>query len=150
MYPRTSAGRYDQHLLWIAHVEGVLQAQIPRMWRLDFTAGLIIVSLLLQSGDLSVGKHDAFSGDLFLKRLQAFTEVFQVVSLPDRAHAAAGDKYASFTQLITGSVLPMCREVNGIFNNRAFSGFIGTVLQVGNPAILINQRINAAFFSQIE
>lgn len=43
----------------------------------------------------------------------------------------------------------MGRLLNGILNNRSFSGFVGAVLQVGNPAVLVNQRINAAFFSQL-
>lgn len=96
------------------------------MCRLNFTAGLVVVSLLLQCCDLSVGKHDAFSGDLCLKRLQAFTEVLQVVPLPDRAHDAAGDKYAFFTQLITGPVLSMSGELNGVLNKLDISaGFAG-------------------------
>ncbi len=37
---------------------------------------------------------------------------------------------------------------NGIFNNRAFSGFVGAFLQVGNPAVLVNQCIDATFSSQ--
>lgn len=63
------------HTFQIAHVEGVLRPQIPRMYRLGFTTGIVIVRLLLQRCDLSLSKHDAFSGDLFLKRLQAFTEI---------------------------------------------------------------------------
>lgn len=96
----------------IAHVEGVLRAQIHRMCRLAFTAEFVIVRLLLQSCDLSAGKHDAFSGNLFLKRLQPFTEVLQVVPLPDGANPAVGDKHAFFTQLITGPVLPMGRDAH--------------------------------------
>ncbi|MDQ0431054.1 hypothetical protein ABIC12_002967 [Pantoea agglomerans] len=71
------------------------------------------------------------------------------MSLPDRAHAATVDKHAFFTQLITGPVLTVGRELNGVLNNRRFSGFIGPTLQVGHPTILINQRVNAAFFSQL-
>lgn len=71
--------------------------------------------------------------DCFHKRLQAFTEVFQVVSLPDEAHAAAGDKHAFFTQFIAAPVLTMSRELNGVLNNRTFSGLIGT-----RPSDLIN------------
>ncbi|EOS95388.1 hypothetical protein ETR_08551 [Erwinia tracheiphila PSU-1] len=68
------------------------------------------------------------------------------MSLPYGAHAAAGGKHAFFTQLMTGPVLPGGRELNGVLNNRAFSGFVGAVRQVGNPAVLVNQRVNAAFF----
>jgi hypothetical protein len=137
------------HAFQIANVEGVLRAQITRVSRFDFTAGFVIVRLFLQHNDLSIGKHNAFSGDLFLKRLQPLTEALQVMSLPDRAHAATVDKHAFFTQLITGPVLTVGRELNGVLNNRRFSGFIGPTLQVGHPTILINQRVNAAFFSQL-
>lgn len=64
------------------------------MCRLDFTADLVIVRFLLQSRDLSIGQYDAFSGDFLLKCLQPLTEVLQIVSLPYRAHAVAGDKDA--------------------------------------------------------
>ena len=137
------------HAFQIAHVEGVLRPQITRVSRFDFTAGFVIVRFLLQRNDLSLGKHNAFSGDLFFKRLQPLTEILQVMSLPDGAHAAAGDKHAFFTQLITGPVLPVGRELNGVLNNRPFSGFIGPILQIGHPTVLINQRVNTAFFSQL-
>jgi hypothetical protein len=88
----------------IAHVEGVLRAQIHRMCRLAFAAEFVIVRLLLQSCDLSAGKHDAFSGNLFLKRLQPFTEVLQVVPLPDGANPAVGDKHA----FLRSSLLVLC------------------------------------------
>ncbi|EOS93346.1 hypothetical protein ETR_19648 [Erwinia tracheiphila PSU-1] len=62
--------------------------------------------------------------------LHAVTEVLQVMSLPDGTHSAAGDKHAFFTQLITGPVLTGGRELNGVLNNRPFSGFVGAVFQV--------------------
>jgi hypothetical protein len=79
------------------------------------------------------------------KRLNFLT--IKLGPLPDRAHTASGDKYAFFTQFITGRVLPMCRELNGIFNNRTFCGLVSPVLQVWSPTTLINQGVNATFFS---
>ncbi len=52
-----------------------------------------------------------------------------------------------FTQFITDSVLTMSRELNGVLGNRVFRRFIGAVLQVGDSAVLVNQRVNTAFFN---
>nr|ULG17350.1 hypothetical protein CfBp_00038 [Serratia proteamaculans] len=42
------------HTLQVAHVEGVLQPQIARMCRFDFSTNLVIVRFFLQNSDLNI------------------------------------------------------------------------------------------------
>jgi len=81
------AVRVDEGLLVVAHY--ALQAAdiVARVFGLDLAVRLLVLSRLLERGDLVLGEHQAFLGHLGRQRLQPLLEGLQVMAQPDGAHA---------------------------------------------------------------
>lgn len=115
----------------------------------DLAPGLVIQFLLFQRLDLGFGENDALFGDLGLQGFQPHLEVGQVVAKPDAAHPAGRHEHTALAHLVADADLAVGRVFDGIRNNRFFRFEIDPVLRVGNPACLLQQRLDDAFLNRI-
>ncbi len=115
---------------------------------LNLTTGRIIVLFSLQRSQLLVTQDDAFGLYLGLQGLETVSEVGQIIAQPNAAYTTARDKNTLFPQFVTGALLSVRREVDGMPADSRFRGLIYSILVVGPlPSRLVEQGLNTAFFN---
>ena len=80
------------HVLEVAHVVGVLAAEVAGVLGLYFAVSLFLLSRPLQRSQLVLGQNQPFLGHLGRQCLEPLGKGLQVMAQPDGAHPAATDE----------------------------------------------------------
>ena len=66
-----------------SHVEGVLELEISRVFRLDVAVYFFLLVRFVEFDELLIGEHSAALPDLGFLRLESFLEVLEVMPQPN-------------------------------------------------------------------
>ena len=98
--------------LQIAHIEGILGAQVTRMLGFDLSVSFLLVLCLFQRFELVFREDDVVLDDLRLEGLEALFEGLEVMVLPDTPDTGRRDKDALVPQFIGDTKLSPGRFLN--------------------------------------
>ena len=99
-------------ILQIAHIEGILGAQVTRMLGFDLSVSFLLVLCLFQRFELVFREDDVVLDDLRLEGLEALFEGLEVMALPDTPDTGRRDKDALAPQFIGNTKLSPDRFLN--------------------------------------
>jgi hypothetical protein len=96
----------------ITHIEGVLKAQVARVFRLDLAESLLLILCFLQCRELFFREDEVVLGNLCLKGLEPFLERLQVMALLHTPDTGRRNKYALISQFVGNAKLSPSRLLN--------------------------------------
>jgi hypothetical protein len=127
----------------------ILRDTIAGALALELAARFLVLARLFQRDELGLGEHRASLGHPGLQRFQALSHRFQIVALPDAAHASRRHAQAALLQLIGHPQLAERGLLQRQGHHRLLNARIDAVLQARLAAGHLLQGDLATFFVQL-